>query len=527
MSVAASSEFAVELLAALVARGLTDVVVSPGSRSQALALAAAEFERAGLVRLTVRIDEREAGFVALGLSKATGRAPAVITTSGSAVGNLMPAVMEAARGGDPLLLLTADRPAQMRGTGANQTTAQAGMFGAFAQLALDIPVAEYESAPAAAATRLADHVQGVTGPVQLNLQFIEPLSGAHGDVGRAVQRARASCGTRHSSARTAMSDAVVTVPAQGTLVVAGQGADAELVRRASDAGVRVIAEVTSAARSRHNVADYRAWLDAGAPGVTHVVVTGLPTLSRQVWRLGLRDDLTLLAVAPAGVEYFDPQHRGRRVDGVRFAGEGERRPPVAPLTSAVAGSADAPLTRALIVGAVWQSAGPNDAVYLASSTMVRVADEASGASRLPVYAHRGLAGIDGTLSVATGVATGRGRGTLRVLVGDLAFAHDAGGLLRPQCEPEPALQVIVVNDHGGSIFAGLEVAGADPDLFDRVVRTPQPIDVAGLARAYGWRYAAVTTVGQLRLELVSAQPGIIEVQLPPLPSRREHEEHHG
>ncbi len=133
-----ATRFAVALLDELVALGMRDIVVAPGSRSQALALAAAEFERAGLLRLRVRIDERVAGFLALGLSVESGLPVAVVTTSGTAVANLHPAVLEAHHSGVPLIVLTADRPQSMRGIGSNQTTVQPGIFAGAVRFEADV-----------------------------------------------------------------------------------------------------------------------------------------------------------------------------------------------------------------------------------------------------------------------------------------------------------------------------------------------------------------------------------------------------
>ncbi|WP_374946712.1 thiamine pyrophosphate-binding protein, partial [Agreia sp.] len=187
-----ATDFSVALLTHLVARGLRHVVLTPGSRSQALALAAAALDRRGILSLTVRLDERSAAFTALGLARESGLPAAIITTSGTAVGNLLPAVMEAHHSGVPLIVLSADRPAELRGTGANQTTWQPGIFGAFVRLDLDVdapsapadepvdevlglsPDAESLAAQAMDASRGRD---GMPGPVHLNLQFREPLSG--------------------------------------------------------------------------------------------------------------------------------------------------------------------------------------------------------------------------------------------------------------------------------------------------------------------------------------------------------------
>ncbi|HRA75038.1 MAG TPA: thiamine pyrophosphate-binding protein, partial [Propionicimonas sp.] len=124
-----SVELASVVVDALLGMGVTDVVLAPGSRSAALALAAHRADRQGALRLHVRVDERVAGFTALGLAKESGRAAAVVTTSGTAVANLAPAAMEARAAGVPLVLVTADRPAHLVGTGANQTADQVGAFG--------------------------------------------------------------------------------------------------------------------------------------------------------------------------------------------------------------------------------------------------------------------------------------------------------------------------------------------------------------------------------------------------------------
>ncbi len=167
----AATAFAVALLQELVDLGMRDIVIAPGSRSQALALAAAEFERAGLLRLRVRIDERVAGFLALGLSVESGLPVAVVTTSGTAVANLHPAVLEAHHSGVPLIALTADRPPSMRGIGTNQTTVQAGIFGVAVGFEADV-VAD----GSADAVTLARAAWEQRGPSHLNIGFVEPLS---------------------------------------------------------------------------------------------------------------------------------------------------------------------------------------------------------------------------------------------------------------------------------------------------------------------------------------------------------------
>ena len=187
---APATDAAAALLCRLVELGVAHIVLSPGSRSQALALVAAEFERRGSVQLHVRIDERVAGFTALGIGRETRTPAAVICTSGTAVANLLPAALEAHHAGVPLLLLTADRPPELRGVGANQTTRQPGMFAPTVRYETDLPVPEATDddgdgeqslmmravADEAFAAALGAGLRS-PGPVHLNLPYREPLAG--------------------------------------------------------------------------------------------------------------------------------------------------------------------------------------------------------------------------------------------------------------------------------------------------------------------------------------------------------------
>jgi 2-succinyl-5-enolpyruvyl-6-hydroxy-3-cyclohexene-1-carboxylate synthase len=179
-----------------------------------------------------------------------------------------------------------------------------------------------------------------------------------------------------------------------------------------------------------------------------------------------------------------------------------------------------PLDRELLVDAVWRATWPHDRLVFGSSRLVRVADAVLGGKKVPVHANRGLAGIDGTVATATGIAVASqaagAPGITRVLLGDLAFLHDVGALLLPPDETEPRLQVIVGNDGGGTIFDGLEVAAsADPAHLDRVFYTPHTVRLEHLALAYGWEYQRVTTRTALDQALTTPVGGrqIIEVPL--------------
>lgn len=553
MTSSPATDAAASLLADLVADGVRDIVLSPGSRSQALALAAVRFADDGHVRVHVRIDERVAGFTALGLARETGVPAAVICTSGTAVANLLPAVMEAFHAGVPLLLLTADRPPELRGVGANQATLQDGLFHPWVRDQLDAPVpgdggwaglAARAVSAAMGAREVDGAVPGVAGPVHLNLPAREPLSGALPSVDVAPGDAPAAL----------VEEPFALARGPRTVVVAGAdaGPDAEEIAHAG--GWPLIAEIVSGARfGRQIVHGYRRLLSRDDLGgrIERVVVLGHPTLSREVAALLARPGIDVVAVRRGG-EGLNLNHRTRGVGSVVVApgdadrawlGEwlqasasevidlSEHAPDPEGLAStdfaarreAVKAELDAvrrPLDRALLADAVWRATWPHDRLVFGSSRLVRVADQVLGGKKVPVHANRGLAGIDGTIATATGVAIASqaagAPGVTRVLLGDLAFLHDVGALLLPPDETEPRLQVIVGNDGGGTIFDSLEVASsAPPGDLDRAFYTPHTVRLEQLALAYGWAYQRVTTRTALDQALTTPRGGrqIIEVPL--------------
>lgn len=549
---------AAALFAELLAQGVEHVVLSPGSRSQALALTAVALEKQGRLRVHVRIDERVAGFTALGLARETGRPAVVICTSGTAAANLLPAAMEAFHAGVPLLLLTADRPPELRGIGANQATIQPGMFAAWVRYELDAPVpgeggfevfsriaAHAVAASLGASGVEIDGLSGVAGPVHLNLPFREPLSGPV----VALPAADASAPTPIER------EPILLTRGPRTVVIAGAEAGPEAEEIAHQGGWPLIAEVVSGARfGRHLVHGYRALLREPALGgrIERVIVLGHPTLSREVPMLLRRADVEVVAIRSGG-EALDFNGATRAVDAVTVESGAPDREWLGEWMRASAASAvdlDAPardveglssfdrverlgavkaelqavrrpLDRELLVDALWRATWPHDRLMFGSSRLVRVADTVLGGKRVPVHANRGLAGIDGTIATATGIALASqaagGAGVTRVLLGDLAFLHDVGALLLPPDETEPRLQVIVGNDGGGTIFDGLEVAAtADRDDLDRAFYTPHTARLEQLALAYGWEYLRVTTRSALDQALTSPVGGrqLIEVPLP-------------
>lgn len=555
MTSSPAADAAASLLVHLVESGIRDVVISPGSRSQALALAATSLARQGTIRVHVRIDERVAGFTALGIARETRVPTAVICTSGTAAANLLPAVMEAFHSGVPMLLLTADRPPELRGVGANQATIQPGMFDPFVRWQHDALVpgdgdwdglASRAVSCAMGADAEPSALPGVAGPVHLNLPTREPLSSA-----LPAEYGATPGDASHPDA----ADPLVLERGPRTVVVAGadSGATAEEVSHAGS--WPLIAEIVSGARfGRHVVHGYRQHLRDEALGgrIERAVVLGHPTLSREVTALLGRDDVEIVAVRSGGEE-LNLNGRTRAAASVTVArGEADRtwlgewmRASAASIVDlsenapdhdglhstdfairrdAVRAELDAvrrPLDRELLVDAVWRATWPHDRLMFGSSRLVRVADAVLGGKKVPVHSNRGLAGIDGTIATGMGIAIASqldgAAGVTRVLLGDLAFLHDVGSLLLPPDEQEPRIQLIIGNDGGGTIFDDLEVAASAPrEDLDRAFYTPHTARIEQVALAYGWDHQRITTRTALDQALTSPVSGrqIIEVPLP-------------
>ncbi|GAB2797075.1 2-succinyl-5-enolpyruvyl-6-hydroxy-3-cyclohexene-1-carboxylic-acid synthase [Nonlabens tegetincola] len=608
---APASIFAVELLAGLIRRGVADVVVCPGSRSQALALAAAAAETAGAIRLHVRVDERSAAFFALGLARETGLPAPVIVTSGTAVANLAPAAFEAHEGRVPFIALTADRPARLRGTRSNQTTTQFDAFGQAARLSLDVaPPAFGEhgeiagevagpgggaQTPDRVAARAFSAALGFpgdkpAGPVQLNLQFVEPLSGTAG-FDDMTAAGFATAAEARLEARTQRAQNAALAPGAASrsdgerfetnfpdptgaggyvhdgdalaVVIAGAGAGDAAEEFSRAAGLPLLAEAVSGARfGREAISCYATLIDDPAIGglIERAIVFGHPTLTRQVPAMLKRGDVDVIVVDPHAGDHYAPAPGARIVATAAVADGHDPRAHRRWLGAWVAADRELqrlrttvhepdleaaretgykernayaraevavkrePVSRELLVESTWRATWPHDRLVVAASRLVRVLDGLAPARKLQVHANRGLAGIDGTIATALGVAAAsqadadprRAAGTTRVLIGDLALLHDAGSLLLPEApEARPRVQVIVGNDGGGTIFDGLEVAATTPAAaFERVMRTPRRADLAALAAAYGWEYRLVAERGELERLFTAPVTGPMLVEVP-------------
>ncbi len=530
-----------------------EVVLAPGSRSAPLAYALHDADRAGRLRLHVRIDERTAGFLALGLAKAAQWPVAVVTTSGTAVANLHPAVLEAHHAGVPLLVLSADRPPELRGSGANQTTDQIKVFGDVVRLFHEVGAPERRAGEVAywrgllsrAVVAARGELSGDPGPVHLNLAFRDPLVPDADDSwvepldGRPDLAAWTDAqGVPPWLAASSAPDRLGSEPR--TVVVVGDAsplvglAAADLAERR---GWPLLAEPSSGAWGRSSIA--AAPLIAGATDwlARHLprraVVVGRPTLSRSVARLLRHPDIEVDVVAESP-RWSDPGLVARRVfDAAQLWVAADQEPvgvtefqkewleagrtAQAAVDDVLADQSEP--TGYGIARELFAAAPEGSLVVLGSSNAVRDVDLAAAPVNGPVsvLANRGLAGIDGTISTAVGAAlehhTTHARPSF-ALVGDLTFLHDSNGLVMGHDEPRPDLTIVVVNDDGGGIFTVLE-QGA-PELaapFERIFGTPHGVDLGALCAATRTPHRRSADLVELR-QALAERGGMRVIEVP-------------
>jgi 2-succinyl-5-enolpyruvyl-6-hydroxy-3-cyclohexene-1-carboxylate synthase len=506
-----STAFAAVLADELARCGLREVVVAPGSRSAPLAMAFDQLDRAGRIRLHVRIDERSASFTALGLAKASGRPVAVVCTSGTAAANFHPAVIEADEAAVPLLLLTADRPPELRGTGASQTIDQIKLYGSAVRWYAESGVPErlpgmagyWRSLAGRAWAHAAGDLGTRPGPVHLNIPLRDPLvpdapppaSSAEADDWPDSIDGRADGAPWTRTAGRAVVAQPLEVPwAERGMVVCGDGDydAAALVELAEQAGWPVLAEPSSGARRGPNaLVGYQHLLASpdfmAAHRPTVIISAGRPGLTRpQSALLRLARNATpsvrhvVIAAGPG--MWADPQRAATDVTAaVRLTGAPDRATadPEAGSWLADWRRADAMAAKAAgtvldawpgselsepeVARALVGALPPDALLWCGNSLSVRDLDLAlPPRADLRVMASRGASGIDGTFSTAAGAALAHAadhpRAVAFALIGDLSLLHDAPGLSIGPGEPRPDLCVVVVNNDGGGIFEGLEPA---------------------------------------------------------------------
>jgi 2-succinyl-5-enolpyruvyl-6-hydroxy-3-cyclohexene-1-carboxylate synthase len=543
----------------LVRCGVQEAVLAPGSRSAPLALALQAADAAGRLRLHVRVDERSAAYCALGLAKAAGRPVVVVTTSGTAAANVHPAVLEASESGVPLVVLTADRPPELRAAGANQTVDQVKLYGSAVRLFHEVGVPQaqpgqvaYWRALVCRAVAAAAGVRSLDpGPVHLNLALREPLVDDGDD--RWPERLD---GRSDGSPWTAVAGRAPGLPPaagepQGstdrrtwperTLILVGD-APRELggsVRLLSEAnGWPVVSEASGNAREGsyalrcgHLLLSDPSFVDACRPD--RVLVVGRPTLHRGAVALLRRDDIPFEVVAPTG----------RWPDQTRSAANVRAdlpRPPAHPgpragrawlqrwldadreLSRAVDALLDDPLldkapAEPAVARDLVAALPPGSLLVAGSSLPVRDLCVAVPRTGVTVLANRGAAGIDGTVSTAIGAALAwqrAGGGPAFALLGDLTFVHDANGLLIGPGEPRPDLTFVVVNNDGGGIFGLLEQGDAlGEGGYERVFGTPTGADLAALCGTSGTPHTRVSTVAELVSAALDPRAGMQVVEV--------------
>ncbi|WP_196790629.1 2-succinyl-5-enolpyruvyl-6-hydroxy-3-cyclohexene-1-carboxylic-acid synthase [Motilibacter aurantiacus] len=532
----------------LVRGGVQEAVLSPGSRSAPLAYALHAAEARGLLRLHVRIDERTAGFLALGLAKASGLPVPVVTTSGTATANLHPAVLEASYSSVPVLALTADRPVEMRGVGANQTLVdQRSVYGSAVRESFVVPAPDsrtgqvrwWRALTARALATSCGRLDEDPGPVHIDVAFREPLvpSGADDWVepldGRpdgapwaAVGRATGAVPPYAGAPRTLVlvGDCAPAL-AQGALRLAGERDWPIVAEPSAGLGNAALPSLLLAAED---------FVRVNRP--ERVLLVGRPTLSRAVTEL-LRTPGVAVDVVAGSPRWPDPATTAETVlppallTGPAFAVHPEwsfiADDPVKGEEGfaeawRVAGESVANAVSAVLRKEPWPSgfhiaqavAGnvPGDGLLVVgSSNPVRDLDNVGSWVLQParVLANRGVSGIDGTVSTAIGAALGHqraGGGPAYALMGDLTFLHDATALVIGKGEPLPGLTIVVVNDDGGGIFGLLEQGAPELSVpFERVFGTPHGVDLRALCSATSTPYVRARSADELELAL---EPGL-------------------
>lgn len=525
----------------LARRGLAHVCISPGSRSTPLALT---FARHPDIRHWVHLDERSAAFFALGIGRATGTPAAVITTSGTASAELYPAVIEARFGRVPLILLTADRPPRLRGTGANQTIDQLNLYGTNAKLFRDLPLA-----PDAGPAEIEQHVDDAwratltapAGPAHLNVPLDEPLVPA----GAIATRSSGTTPPAWSFEPIAPSESDLaalgdlSAEPQGT-IIAGPLTDGSLQKTlpslARAVGWPIIADPASGLRAGDHDTSHvighgdalaqAGWFDRSPPRA--VIRFGPVPVSKAIntW-LASHPKIPYGIVDTTG--WPDPGNTAQTVVTADPATTATRLAAILeqPVDSGwlatwkaadiAAGEALAQLTDERFsepgaVDTVLRSSPDPSTVWAASSMPIRHVDLMLGVTDhgLRLLANRGASGIDGFLSSALGSCAATGEATVAI-AGDLSMLYDLTALGWAARNPLP-ITIVVINNDGGGIFSFLPQAPL-PE-FEELFATPHGLDFAGAAEWFGLDYTRAETTGELVAAMAEVGPGprLVEVR---------------
>ncbi len=524
-------DWALALLEGLVGAGLQEVVISPGSRSTPLALAALLQPQ---VRQTVILDERCAAFTALGMARASGRAVALVATSGSAPGNWLPAVMEADEAGVPLILLSADRPWELQQCGANQTTDQLALFGGHVRAFHALSEAVEDEAPRGRLRDLGRQVMFQArwpdpGPVHLNCRFREPLVPASVPSRPRPVEVRPPRPPLQAPPPDLVAHVAGVMQKGAGLILAGEGATTDVLALADTLRLPVLADPLSGLR-------FSGWSSVWLVTDYHMRLAGAgdpPLPPRWTLQFGA---LPLSAHLRAALERWPLENwwvvnpRGRRIDPLGAGVEllpFHLSPLCDALMTALEGKAlqgavlqDAPDVgmppEARLARTLFDALPDGSLLFSGNSLAIRWIDAWSGSDerKIAIHGNRGLSGIDGNLSTFIGMARcWPGSGRKVALVGDLTFQHDLGALANTQGLDAV---VVVVNNGGGGIFERLPQRRLPG--FDALWRTPQPLDLSGLPGLFGTGFMRVESLERFAATLEAATHcggfQVVEVMLP-------------
>lgn len=513
-----STAMARSIIDELTRHGVGAVIISPGGRSAALSIAAQEHPDA---EVRVVIDERSAGFHALGWAKATGSPAVVVSTSGTAPANYMPAVVEADMSLTPLIVLSADRPAELHGVGANQTIDQKDLYGkharAFTHIAapdsgIDLNGSWRDATSRAVAVSMGEG--GTPGPVHLNIAFREPTMPVTDD-GRIAGEEYAYAIEGRNGGKTWHEPEIeapvvgrldIESPSKG-LVIAGEGLydRNSLGDAAADLGWPIIATAMSGMRGGDVIANYHHLLASGVPNRLR------PEIVFAVGSIGPSPRLEDLCDSAGTTIRID--HWGRHIDPRRHATRVIHADPSATLAGLSAEDPDPGWveTWANASAAIGESVGSKldsasemsggrvaramnrvswETLIVASSLPIREIDAHLDRSG-PVIANRGASGIDGFASTALGAASTSQRAL--ALAGDLSVLHDSNGFL---IDTPIDLVLIVLDNDGGGLFDELPPAHHAPD-FERLFVAPHGRDLSTLAEFHSIAYAEVASPDEL------------------------------
>ena len=507
-----STRLARNITGQLIENGVTDVVLSPGSRNAPLSIALFVAEQKGLLKLHVRIDERTGGFFALGIAKASSRPVAVVCTSGTAVANYHPAVLEAHHCQVPLLVITADRPERLRQSGSNQTTLQAKIFGEATPFALDIYDPDYNLSEAFDAL--------INGPVHLNVQFDEPLlPDDEDDWLRETFRGNAAI-----PALPKLRNLMIT-ESRGVVVV-GHDRGGIGVKEISDfvqsIGWPLVSEdpLSFPSSVPHASLFLTSFKIRQALQPEVVIVIGRTTLSRSMNAL-IKSAKREIAIDPR-IAMIDINRNADQIflaiPSVTRNNELDDAWPqlwnsYADETSTLV--EDLPdWSEASIARTVAKLLPDESTLFVSSSRPIRDLEGfATSRGNIETFANRGLAGIDGNISTALGIASQRS--STVAIMGDLSFLHDLTGLIGAG---DINLRLLVVNNDGGGIFSTLPQHSAPG--FEKLFGTPHGLDPALIAASLGIPSTTITDIDELQREMLEPVIGL-SVVVAGVPSREE------